>query len=302
MLGYMKPLKVAFLNRGRDAFPGGDAVALDATMDALRARGHECVETGWDKHKLSMGRFDMAHIFHTNFSWSYGNYEAVRDVGLPYVLTPVYYPGPLLSGITEMGLREILGTAKRVIPFSRRESKQIADDLSSPAALSFPAIPNATAPEFHAPDGREYMPMLDVLTVSARGHSDKNIALVKKNCDGLGVSLTVAAGLSRKELANTYKHHRVFVNASGSERMSLTIGEALCAGCRALATDQNWGNEYYPGLITFSPDDPVKLEHLIRWALSSQEWDFRPNQAARCLTWDWVAGKLEGVYRECLTS
>ena len=140
-----------------------------------------------------------------------------------------------------------------------------------------------------------------VLAVSARGDSDKNIPMLRRICQGANIPLTVASGISRSDLAAMYPEHMVFVNASESERMSLTIGEALCAGCRVLATQENWGNEWYPGLVTFDPTDELHLEHLIKWALSSPDWDYRPNTAARCLTWDWVAEKLEAVYREALS-
>lgn len=296
-------MRICFLNRGRDAYPGGDVIALDTTMDALRARGHFVEETGWDRQRIATGRFDLAHIFHCNFSWSWGNYEAVRDVGLPYVLTPIYYPGPLLSGVNDEQVMTMILRASNVIPFSRRENDEIGQELFRTNGRYFRhVIPNAADLAFHHSDDRAHMSTLDVLAVSARGDSDKNIAMVRAICERIGCSFTTATGLSRSELADMYGHHRVFVNASGSERMSLTIGEALCAGCRVLATDQNWGNEWYPGLVTFSPEDPLRLEHLIRWALSSRDWDYRPNAAARCLTWDWVAEKLEAVYKECLGS
>ena len=292
-------MRIAFLNRGRDAFPGGDAVALDATMDALRTRGHHVEETGWDRGRLAMGQFDLAHIMHVNFSWSWGNYEAVRDVGLPYVLTPIYYPGPLLSGITKEQLKEIVNNAKAVLPFSQHEARELSFATGT-WPPTWRAIPNATAPEFHW----TFQPMRRpaVMAVSARGDSDKNIPVLRRICQQASIPLTVASGVSRSDLALMYAEHMVFVNASESERMSLTIGEALCAGCRVLATDQNWGNSHYPGLVTFDPKDEPHLEHLIKWALSSPDWDYRPNSAARCLTWGWVAEKLEGVYRECLTS
>jgi len=284
--------------------PGGDCIALDATMEALRKRGIECIETGWDRDAMRAGNFDLAHIQHCNFSWSWGNYDAVRDVGLPYVLTPVYYPGPLLSGITREQLIEIFVGAKKVLTFSPKESEVIYSEIGGLDRKAFFSkhtfIPNATDLSFHAYDNREHMSTLDVLAVSARGDSDKNIGMVKRICERLYRPLTVATGLSRGELAYAYKQHRVFVNASESERMSLTIGEALCAGCRVLATDQNWGNSHYPGLVTFGPTDELHLEHLIKWALTLEQWDYRPNAAARCLTWDWVAEKLEGVYREVL--
>ncbi len=192
--------------------------------------------------------------------------------------------------------------AAAITPFSHCETDHIYSEIGGidkPGFLSkYRIIPNATDEMFWAGDRREHMSVLDVLTVSARGESDKNVGLVKRICERLNRSFTLATGLSREYLADAYKHHRVFVNASGSERMSLTIGEALCAGCRVLATDQNWGNEHYTGLVTFDPNDETRLEMLIKWALTSEHWDYRPNSAARCITWGWVAGKLEEVYRE----
>jgi hypothetical protein len=298
-------MRIAFLNRGREAFPGGDCVALDATMEALRRRGHVADEIGWVAEKLV--DYDICHMIHCNFSWSFGNYEAIQKAKRPYVLTPVYYPGPLLSGITRNQMHEIVNNAAMVLPFSNKEcslydwnhvfdSGKQATDLHK----KWRPIPNGTDEMFDARDGREHMSTLDVITVSARGESDKNVSMVRKICERLNRSFTLATGLSRPELADIYKHHRVFVNASGSERMSLTIGEALCSGCRVLATQENWGNEFYNGLVTFDPADETRLELLIKWALTSEHWDYRPNAAARCITWDWVAQKLEEVYGEVL--
>lgn len=296
-------MKVAFLNRGRDAFPGGDLIALDATMDALRKRGIECVETGWDREALRSGGFDLAQIFHCNFSWSYGNYEAVRDVGLPYVLTPVYYPGPLLSDLTREQLLEIMVCAKRVLPFSRKEAFGMYSEIGGFDFDGFMSrhtvIPNGTDPMFHGePRYLAKIHPTKIIAVSAREGDGKGISLIQRIADRLNVALTVATDMSREELARAYRCHGIFVNASPSERMSLTIGEALCAGCRVLATDRNEGNSWYEGLVTFDPRDEFKLEHLIRWAITSDQWDYRPNAAARCLTWDWVAEKIERVYRE----
>ena len=55
-------MKIAFLNRGRETMEGGDCIALDATMAALRKRGIECEETGWDRQRMKNGNFDLAHI------------------------------------------------------------------------------------------------------------------------------------------------------------------------------------------------------------------------------------------------
>ncbi len=279
-------------------------IALDATMEALRGRGIECVETGWDADAIQSGNFDLCHMFHCNFDWSFGNYQAIRKAGKKYVLTPIYYPGPLLCGITRNQMHEIVNNAAMVLPFSAKE-RSLYDwthtfDSGVQATEQWKKwhpIPNGTDREFHYyPAGSD-----GVLVVSARGDSDKGIPILRRICESIDIPLTVATSLTRDELRQVLWRRKVFVNASSSERMSLTIGEALCAGCRVLATQENWGNEWYPSLITFDPKDELKLEHLIRWALDSPDWDYRPNAAARCLTWDWVAGKLEEVYREVLS-
>ncbi len=289
-------MHIAFLNRGREAFPGGDCIALDATMGALRRRGHVADEIGWVAEKLV--NYDICHMMHSNFSWSWGNYSAIIQAQRPYVLTPIYYPGPLLSGVTKEQIIEIMQAAKRVLPFSNAEVDAIQRDLGD---LDIPhtVIPNATDTMFHG-EVLKNAPY-DVLCVSARGDSDKNVAMVRRIMKHLhDRHFFLATGKPRDDLAAAYHFSKVFVNASGSERMSLTIGEALCAGCRVLATDQNWGNSYYPGLVTFDPNDELRLELLIRWALTSPDWDYGPNAAARCISWDWVAEKLEAVYTEVL--
>jgi glycosyltransferase involved in cell wall biosynthesis len=130
---------------------------------------------------------------------------------------------------------------------------------------------------------------------------DKNMSIVAGICDELGIVCDTVTGVPHKELPAIYAKHKVFVNASGSERMSLTIGEALCAGCRVLATTENRGNEHYPGLVTFNPTGDLSraaLKGLIRGAIfmPHDEWIWRPNDAARKLTWDSVAKQLEQVY------
>ena len=100
-----------------------------------------------------------------------------------------------------------------------------------------------------------------------------------------------------------YKSHRVFVHAADLEVMSLVIGEALCANCRVLATNTNPGNVWYPGLVTFTPHMPANKSALREKLASAYEcphWDYAPNEAARTLTWDYVAAQLKQLYEEIL--
>lgn len=289
-------MRIAFLNRGR-VHPGGDLVALDETMTALRKRGHTCVETGWDRERLKTGGFNLAHIYHCNFDWSWGNYEAVRDVGLKYVLTPIYYPN-LYSGITPSQLSEMVCNASALLPFSSEEIIPVDAGKYLQSKIQRTIIPNGTSPKFHGPNHTPLTTDQSVLCVSARGKEDKGIPMVERICKRLNVRFNCVYGVPQENARAWYEWSLVFVNASTSERMSLTTGEALCAGCRVLDTNQNWGGEHYPGLVRFDPTDERQLERLIRWALVSPHWDYRPNEFARTLTWDYHAECLERVYKE----
>lgn len=275
-------------------------IALDATMQALRQRGIECEETGWDVDRIQAGKFDLCHIMHTNFSWSWGNFQAVMRAGKRFVLTPIYYPD-LLAGISRSQITELLSQAAYILPFSRREMDEIKMDWPVTGISRFEIVPNGTDLFFHSFDTADRH---GVLCVAAR-MGDKNMSMVAGICDELGYPITLTTGIEHKDLPAIYRKHKIFVNASGSERMSLTIGEALCAGCRVLATTENRGNEHYPGLVRFTPmgngyRDVLKI--LIKGAvlMPDDQWDWRPNEAARGLTWDGVAEKLERVYRRVL--
>lgn len=284
-------MRVAYLNRGR-SHPGGDLVALDATMAALGRLGVECVETGWDVERIKAGEFDLCHLFHSNFSWSWGNYEAVQAAGKPYVLTPIYYPGPLLSGITQQQVAGIIYGAARVTPFSKCESMELFEVIRG-HDTTFAIIPNGTDPMFH--NTSDAMKREGVLCVAARDDIHKNVAQVRDICESLRLPFTYVTGIPHDQLPPIYAAHRLFVNASDSERMSLTTGEALCAGCRVVASHGDRGTEHFPGLVI----DHIHKD-LIARSYHLPDWNYYPNHAARQLTWDAVAGKLLKVYEEVL--
>lgn len=282
-------MRIAFLNRGR-VHPGGDLIALDATMAALRRKGVECEETGWDAHWIQTGDFDLCHIVHCNFDWSWGNYEAVRVSRKPYVLQPIWYPG-LYSGITKEQVQQIVLNARMVLPFSRREGQEMRDELGW---FPYEPIPNGTDPMFHCTTPASERE--GVLCVSARGESDKNIPLVREACAKLGIPFTCATGIPHDQMPAVYAKHRVFVNASDSERMSLTTLEALCSGCRTLVqhgSDRGWewtmARSFEPSVLemalerTYNPVAPSYHERVM--------------DRARALTWDLVASHLIQVYR-----
>lgn len=286
-------MKIAILSRDRNTHPGGDIVQIDATIAALKTLG---VEAKYLDDNESLAGYDLAHVFHVNFGWSKVNFKKVRAAGLPVVVTPIFYPTQELG----MNYREIateLSRAKYVLPFSDREALEMKFALLSTKVL---VTPNATDSKFES--FLESSSRDGVLCVAAR-EGDKNSSLVRQACEQLNVPFRLAIGLSREETIAAYQKSRVFVNASESERMSLTIGEGLVAGCRVLATTENWGNEWYGRYLKLiSPWNYPHLVQSIKEAYEAPEWDFDPNKRARIWTWTMVAGMIKDVYKEVLCS
>ena len=264
-------MRIAFLNRGRETHPGGDVLALDSTMAALRRKGVHAEETGWDVARMKAGEFDLAHMVHVNFSWAWGNYEAIRQAGLCYVIQPCYYP-KLLSGITQKQFQEMILKASGVLPFSDVEGSEILQNMRLGEGERhikdqfWRRIPNGTDEAFHSTS--DPMKRVGVLCVSARGTEDKGIPKVKAICEKLRIPFTAISGIPHDQLPPIYKAHRLFVNASDSERMSLTLGEALCAGCRVVSNHGNRGSEHYRNLVV----DYIQ-EDLIARSYNLPDWD-----------------------------
>lgn len=285
-------MRVAFLSRDRTTHPGGDLIQIDNTIEALRKYDIEAV---YLPDNASLAGFDLVHIFHINFTWSKINICKAQKAGIPYVVTPIFYPTSEL-GVNFREQTILLSGAKCVMPFSNREALEMKfSTLGVPVTV----IPNGTDKMFYGEEsvkGRA-----GVLCVAARGE-DKNTGLVRLVCEELGLPFTMATGLGQKELAEVYKSHLVFVNASESERMSLTIGEALCSGCKVLATTENWGNEWYgQGLKLISPWNTTHLKEAVKQAYYDPEWDYYPNWRAKQWTWSMVAGALEQAYKGALS-
>jgi hypothetical protein len=299
-------MRIAFLNRKRDTHVGGDITQIDATMQALTRRGIEChyAHEGWTIDWLR--GFDLAHVFHINFSWSTYNWSRCVEARVPYVLTPIFYPDTALGADAET-MRRGLYHASYVTPNSHREYEELLATLAIqpietfdyPAALP---IPNGTDRMFVGPctaAGRA-----GVICVTPRA-GDKNTAVVQHICASLGFPYRCVSGIGdREELAHVYRRARVFVNASLSERMSLTTGEALVAGCRVIDTVHNRGNSWYgEGLAKVDPRDRsvLRAQLDVAYNVADRDWDYSPNRAAQRLTWDVVADQLARVYRRVLT-
>jgi hypothetical protein len=281
-------MKLAILNRDPNTHPGGDVLSARELAAALRTLDVEAdvFETpGWTPADLAP--YDWVYVKHVNFGWSWFNLTQTWAAGKPYVLQPMFYPR-LDLGMDKQQITAALDGAAVVHVNSNREYDVIGATVGMPDGVKLLVAPNGTSENFHqqfAWRDREV-----VGTVSPRGYSDKNVGMVADhNPDELRFLCAVEWEYSR--MPTFYRQCRVFVNASPSERCSRTIAEALCGGCRVLATKHNWGNEWYgDGLVTFDPEED--FSELIREAYYSDDWDYTPNEKAREWTWKRVARLL----------
>jgi glycosyltransferase involved in cell wall biosynthesis len=280
-------VKVAILNRAPGDPIGGDRLGVHFTIEALLRAGVGA-EHLWGPGLDRLKEFDLAHIYHVNFHFCRQNFRVVRWAKIPYVVTPIFYPE-----FEEMSHAEQLAAlwgAETVLPFSGREGEEIRERFN----VAYTPIPNGTGPEFHAE------PSADRVGVCASDWGGtKNTDVIAAACAELGIPFTRFQNVPFSRLPEEYRKFRLFVTATRSDRMSLAVGEALCSGCRVLASTANRGNEWYPGLETIAPDAPqAEWTARIRDAYTAIEWDWPPNLAARELTWDSVAALLKRQYEK----
>ena len=283
-------MKVAILNRTRSGPPGGDLVEIDNRMAALQRLGVKC-----EYAPASLDGFDLVHIWHCNWDWSRENFLWARRHNIPQVATPMYYPHDF--GMSKREIATVLNTARVVMPYSQREGDELCKAIGRNLRLTI--IPNGTSAAFHAADSGD---RIGVCSVAARSYGNpKNTAVVAEACRLAGLPFTLISGLTPEEMPAAYRHFKVFINASESERMSLVIGEALCSGCRVLATSENWGNEWYPGIRTIDPHyGAEEMARQISAAYNAEGWDWTPNNEARHLTWDGIAPLVVEAYQKAL--
>lgn len=302
-------MRLAILNRERSAFPGGDNLSIDDTIAALEPLGiHATLMQGWWKPTELKG-YDAALVYHCNFSWSQYNFEGVRAAGIPYVMRPMFYPR-LDLGMGADDIRMAVDCAAAVVPMSWREWDEMQrmcgpTDGSTAHRLEHrrvEAIPNGVSERFHYANANGGTSRRGVLCVAARA-GDKNCRKVEDACMRLGLPYKQATTLDYKFMPLVYRAFRVFVNASDSERMSRTVGEALCAGCRVLAPKGDRGGEWYgKGLHVIDPDDEAGMQEAVDYAYHAPNWDYSPNERARTLTWRKTAERMAEVLREVVAA
>jgi len=269
-------------------FPGGDLIAMRETIAALQAIGVDAT--------AERGRADLYHVMHCNFGWARENITYALEQHTPYVVTPVFYPDDSL-GLDFTSICGLLEGAEVVLPFSYREAGEI--QRLTGYSGSFVPIPNGTSERFHGKDNASEEGW--VVSVCAR-YPDKQVDVVEHVCADLHVPFFCASGRPHEEMPDIYRRSYIYINASVSERMSLSTAEALCAGCRVVDTTENRGNEWYGQVVQCSPWSPGIIRAAIEYAYHEPKWNFRPNQAAREWTWARVAARLKEVYAAVLAA
>lgn len=281
-------MRIAVTNRDRDAFPGGDTVQIDALIKAINKI--EGFYTDWPLgFKPDFSSYDLVHAYHLNFEWCHIMYNTIWEQNKPYIITSIFYPVDNLGSNFEK-IKEYVDKSIFTVVQSRWEGYELLD-LTHCNPNKILVIPNGVSEEFisNSLDNRE-----SVITVAIRD-GDKNTEIVEKACKELNIPYKAIFDKPYRNMPDIYKSAKVFVNASGSERMSLTTHEALAANCRVISTRWNRGNEWFPELVLCDAlNDYENLKEKIKEAYFSETWNYEPNEAARKLTWDETAKKYTG--------
>lgn len=261
-------------------------------MSALRRLGMECINLYGDWGPETLHEFDLIHIQHCNLSWSRDNWHKTMQSCRPYVVLPVFYPTDQL-GMSYHEMQMMFNASRAVVPLSFAEAREIT--TLTGYAGPFHVIPHGTEERFHY-DGS--LPRTYVMCANARG--TKGEGLVSRICRYLGIDFIYARDIPHDKLHMIYRQAKVFVHSSPDDRMSLTVGEALCSGCRVISSSRDRGNEWFPGIVECDPEDEEDLQSEIRMAWSHSDWDWRPNERAREMTWEKTARQWLRVYNEAL--
>lgn len=259
-------------------------------MAALEKLGVHCTNIYGEWSPETLHQYDLVAIQHSNFTWSKDNWWKTLASRRPYVVLPIFYPTDAL-GMNYSEIRTMFENASAVVPLSFAEAREIT--TLTGYAGPFHVIPHGTEERFHwyhMDDDRDDY----VMCANARG--DKGESIVQRVCQRLGLPFRYVRELPHSQLHSAYRRARVFVHSSPDDRMSLTVGEALCSGCRVISSSRDRGNEWFLGIRQWDPDDESGLYDEIMAAWGPDEWDYRPNETARTMTWEKAALAWKRVY------
>lgn len=313
-----RPLRVMLNNR--DPRPmGGDMVQVYETRDALKKIGVEATFSCSAGEDLS--GYDLVHMFHMNFTWSWNFYQNAKRQGKPLVISSIFYPTEG-AGVSFAQQKEMAEYANALISLSSFESGEIRHCLGFEKKITL--IPNGVSNLFLSP-GESINPFGEPFIMSAgRMEHLKGHLRVLDVAMQLKLPIVIAGGgghppyleevkamkyprlvltgeIPQEELVKYYRGCHTFVMASHSERMTLTALEAGATDANLVVTKYNGGNEWMPGLTIADALDRNDL-------IAKAEKEFaQPRGHARWqefiqknLTWDKVAEQVKQIYLEAL--
>src|SRR5438552_18257931 len=122
-------MRICFLNRAPSAYPGGDVLSINETIDALKPLGVDAKYVHGEWGPKDLQPFDLVHVKHVNFSWSKWNFEQVWTSGKPYVVQPVFYPRTDL-GMSAEDMTHAFRMARTVVPYTWGEWRSVVSMLA----------------------------------------------------------------------------------------------------------------------------------------------------------------------------
>jgi glycosyltransferase involved in cell wall biosynthesis len=234
---------------------GGDMVLARGISEGLRKLGHEVDESSSLEPNLS--NYDLVHIWHINFPWSYFQADNAQRQEKPYIFSSIFYPH-----IIQEHLKEMLDGASAVCVNSQTElsllDHEYKEEFFGEKQLNYKIIPSSIDDKFsrnkvcavsRIEDHKNPLPIVEacnnlLLELWMAGPStNKGLAneLEKK-----GARLT--GNLDKEELQKLYLESRVFISTSLGERDSVSAREAKAMGCKIVMTKENLAND------TLKPD------------------------------------------------
>jgi glycosyltransferase involved in cell wall biosynthesis len=299
-------MKIALLNRDEATHVGGDAVQLRGYQKSLSVLGYQADYIGQTTPDLR--GYDEAWLFHINFPWCGGQFQAAKTANIPVRLFPIYYAGSVVTAL------DVFSYARAIYPLSGAEQQEMIQELKldDSTIAKMHAIPNGVDKSIFRNRGDEHTDLserryvmtagryeqykgqqrvaeaatglgLPFLTVGTVWHSESY-----ERCKALaiGTSSQVLGNVSQDELASLYSRARVYCCASTSERNNLAILEAAACGATVINSIDNRGHDWL-ACPAINPADSEQLRQAI-WEAAWHPHDY----SAEVLSWDAVVQEI----------
>lgn len=308
-------MKIVIQNRDeRESHKGGDMVQVHEYVNNLIKLGDDAVYSpSWD---MDFNGYDIVHLFHLNFGWTWKHYLNVRKQNKPYVITTVFYPFENSDMDISM-MCEILDNAERVFCMSVNECNEMIQFLNHEVPQEKIVITNNGVAEYFTPEGPKYDKLTDYVMTAGRWEAGKGHGKVIDACRRLGLPVLAVGSYGDQEfkkgcqasypealclehvepdvLATMYRGAKLYVCASNSERNNLCLMEAAACGCNLVSAPGNRGNEWYgPRLTIADPANNEALDLAIKLEYENPKEGF---WIGKIPLWEEVTKQIREVYK-----